>query len=50
MMFRQRLQLPREMPVIFMGYIHIEGVSYYRFLGVFIDENLNFDQHIQFVV
>ena len=48
--FRRRLKLPREMPVIFMSDVHIERVSHYRFLGVLIDKKLNFDQHIQFVV
>ena len=50
MIFRRRLQPPRQIPATFMNDIHIERVSHYRFLGVLIDEKLNFDQHIKFVV
>ena len=50
MIFRRRLKLPREIPVIFMNDAYIEGDSYHSFLGVLIDQNLNFDQHIQFAV
>ena len=50
MTFRRQLQLPQELPVIFMNDIHLERVSNYSFLGVLIEEKLNFDQQIQFVV
>ena len=49
-MFRRRLQLPLDMPAVIINSVEIERVSQYRFLGVLLDENLNFNKHIQFVI
>ena len=49
-MFRRRLQLPLDMPVVFINSAEIEKVSQYRFLVVLLNENLYFYQHIHFVI
>ena len=49
-MFRGRPKLDLNMTVAFMNIADIEKVSQYRFLDVLLDDNLNFNQHIQFVI
>ena len=41
MMFRSRLQLPLDVPVVCINSVEIERASKHSFLGVLLDENLN---------